>query len=70
VQRYPDDFVMALSLFLAHWIAPSVTKGEPPQAGDAGAPALQVQIAIAKAAAANEEQPDEPPNSEFERDRG
>lgn len=66
---FPDDFKMALSFRLAHYIAPRLTKGDPFKMGDRAMRMYEFEINRAKATAFNEEQPDELPESEFVRFR-
>ncbi len=68
VLQYPDDFVMAFSFRLAFYMANRL------QAGDAKIKksmweSYQVELSNARCNAANEEQPDEEPPSEFVRAR-
>lgn len=63
--RYPADFVMALSLLLAAYIAPSVTAGDPFKLGERAYRLYVQSIAKARANAFNEQQDEEPPQSEF-----
>jgi hypothetical protein len=69
-ERFPVDFVLALSFRLAHYIAPRVTGGDPFQLGKRALELYQVEIAKAQAAASHEEQPEEEPDSQFGRFRG
>lgn len=66
---YPPDFQIAFSYRLAAYIAPRLAKGDPFKLGDAAMQKYDMEISRAKAASANEEQPDELPVSEFERSR-
>lgn len=68
--RYPPDFVMALSLRLAAYIAPRITAGDPFKMGARALQLYMQQIMTADATASNEEQIDIAPESEFIRDRG
>lgn len=63
--RYPADFVMALSLLLASYIAPSVTSGDPFKLGQRSFTLYLQSIDKARANALNEQQDEEPPESEF-----
>lgn len=63
--RYPSDFVLAFSYFLAHLAAPSLTGGDPFKLGDRAYKFYGLEIESAKANALNEEQPDVMPESEF-----
>jgi len=67
--RFPPDFIMALSALLAFTIAPRIAKGDPFKLGDRAYNIYQVKLAEAKASAANEEVPDQTPESEFIRER-
>lgn len=62
---YPDDFVMALSLLLASYIAPRLTGGDPFKVGERALKLYEFNISSAKSTAVNEEQPEELPDSEF-----
>jgi hypothetical protein len=64
VARFSPAFVAALAYKLAAAIAPQVTGGDPYKLGLRALQRYAMQIAEAKAAAANEEQPDLPPESE------
>lgn len=68
-ERYPADFVMAMSLLLAHYIAPKVTAGDPFKLGARAFQLYQMEIINAQAGAVNEEQLEEAPESEFIRAR-
>lgn len=57
-QRFPSDFALALSYYLAHLIAPRLTAGDPYKLGDRAYQLYQVQITRAAANSANEERPD------------
>ena len=67
--RYPADFVIALSLKLAFMIAPRLSKGDPFKIKQELQREYLMSIGMAKAAAFNEEQADEEPDSEFIRIR-
>lgn len=66
---YKPDFITAFSLMLASFIAPVVTGGDPFQMGRRALQLYQYAITKAQANAANEEQPDQLPESEFVRIR-
>lgn len=66
---FPDDFKMALSFRLAHYIAPRITKGDPFGMGKRAMDMYLFEINRAKATAFNEEQAAELPESEFVRFR-
>ncbi len=63
------DFKLAFSFKLAHLVAPELTGGDPFKLGDRAKENYIEQISNAKANAGNEEQPDNEPNSCFERAR-
>lgn len=67
--RYPADFIMALSLRLAVYIAPRLTAGDPFKMGDRARALYTQEISKAAANAENEENPDQRPDSEFIRAR-
>lgn len=67
--RYPEDFKMALSFLLAFYIAPRLTQGDPFKLGQRAYQMYKAEVAGAQDTAANEEQPDEQPQSEFMRAR-
>jgi hypothetical protein len=69
VIRFPPDFAMALSFLIAMYIAPRLTAGDPFKMGERAAKMYEFHSQNAKANAANEEQPDQPPESEFIRAR-
>lgn len=62
---YPPDFIMAFSLLLAHYIAPRVTSGDPFKLGPRAYALYQKAWDKATANDLSEDQPDEPPQSEF-----
>jgi hypothetical protein len=68
-QRFPDDFVLALSYKLAAVMAPRLTSGDPFKLGVLAANAYDRFIKIAAANSYNEEQQDEVVESEFVRYR-
>jgi hypothetical protein len=67
--RYPGDYVMALSLRLASYIAPRLTKGDPFKLGERALQLHQLESMKAMQSAHVEEQNEETPASEFERSR-
>jgi len=67
--RYPTDFMMAVSFRLASYIAPALTGGDPFKLGARAYQAYQMEIGMARANSKNEEQVDEEPESEFTRSR-
>lgn len=69
VVRFPPDFSMALSFLVAMYAAPRLTAGDPFKLSDRSAKMYEFHMNNAKANAANEEQPDQPPESEFIRAR-
>jgi|SRR6185312_2525774 len=62
---FPDDFVMALSLRLAVYIAPRITAGDPFKMGDKAAALYQGELSKAQATAINEGQVTPQPESEI-----
>lgn len=68
-QFYPPPVIMAFSLYLAHLMAPRVTGGDPFKLGARALGLYDVEINNAIVKAFNEEQTEEPPESEFIRDR-
>jgi hypothetical protein len=68
-ERFPSDFVLALSLKLAYHIAPRLSKGDPFKVKQELQKEYLQSIYMAKASALNEEQPDEEPESQFIRFR-
>lgn len=68
-QRFPDDFVLALSYRLAVYIAPRLSKGDPFNIQQRLIRLYLQELSQAQAASGNEGVPDEEPNSEFERSR-
>ena len=69
VLRFPSDFVMALSFLLAWLTAPRLAGGDPFKLAQRALQLYEVELSKARAMAAGEEQPEEPPASEFERMR-
>ena len=69
IEIFPDDYAIALSYLLAHYIAPSVTSGDPFKLKKDVMDLYMYEISKSKAAAKNEEQPDVEPDSEFIRAR-
>lgn len=67
--RWPIDLVLAGSLLLASYIAPSVTDGDPFKLGERAMRLYVVSKTKAEANALNEEQAEEDPESEFTRGR-
>lgn len=68
-QFYPPDFVMAFSLYMAHLMAPRLTGGDPYKLGQRALGLYDLEINRAVKNAFNEQQIEEPPESEFIRDR-
>ncbi len=66
---YPPDFILALSLRIAAYVAPRLAKGDPFGLRKQALDLYNIELSRAKAASANEEQRDELPYSEFERGR-
>ena len=69
VVRFPADFVNALALRVAAYIAPKLTAGDPFKLGERALQLYLREISNAQANAANEEQAEEPVESEFIRGR-
>lgn len=67
--RYSPDFALALSLRLAVYAAPQLTKGDPFKLGDRAMNLYLQAISRAQANAANEQQPAEDPDAESIRAR-
>ncbi len=65
VENYSSDFVIALSLRLAAYIAPRLTAGDPFKMGERALKLYLYELQIARANAIGEEQPDRPIESEF-----
>ena len=63
--RFPPDFVMALSLRLAHYIAPALTGGDPFKLGDRALQLYGMEISQAMARASMEETYERPAESEW-----
>ena len=67
--RFPSDFAIALSYKLAYLIAPRLSRGDPFKMKQDLQREYMMAISMAKAAAFNEEQSDQEPESEFMRIR-
>lgn len=67
--RYPSDFTMAFSYLIAYTVAPRLTKGDPFKLQRSVLGLFFQEVSAARAAAANEEQLDEQPDSQFIRER-
>lgn len=67
--RFSCDFVLALSFRLALYVVPRLAKGDPFQLRRSISAQYLQEISMAQASAANEEQPDTEPESEFIRAR-
>lgn len=63
--RWPPDFTMAFTYLLAFLAAPSITRGDQFKLGQTAGQMYKMEIANAKANAANEEGDDVQPESEF-----
>jgi len=63
------DFVMAFSFKLAHYMAPSLTAGDPFKLGDRASQNYELEISQARSNAFNEEQPSSSYESEYTRSR-
>jgi len=68
-QVYPAYFAKALAWQLAFDIAPSLTGGDPFNLQARAKREAMETLGMAKMIAANEEQPDEEPDSDFELER-
>lgn len=66
---FTEDFVLALSLRIAAYIAPRITGGDPFKMGARAMQMYLVELSVARASALNEEQSEEDPQSEFIRAR-
>ena len=62
---YDQDYIMMLTLLLAAYIAPRVTAGDPFKLGSRAYDLYILSKTKAEAAAMNEQQDEEPPESEF-----
>lgn len=69
VEKYPDDFVLALSLRLAAYAAPKICREDPFGMRDKAFSMYQREIAMAQNNGFNEESREEDPASELERAR-
>lgn len=69
VAVYPDDFVMAMSLRLAAYIAPSISGGDPFGMRKGALELYVYELSRAQANIQNEQQPDPEPDSIFIRTR-
>lgn len=69
VEFYPPDFKTLLAYKLAGYIVPLLSAGDPSKIRDSMAALYQMKRGEVMAAARNEEQPEEPPESEFVRGR-
>jgi len=67
--KFDADFVMALSFRLAVYLAPRVTGGDPFKLQNRMMSLYVAEMAKAQGTSSHEEQPDEPPESEFIRAR-
>lgn len=63
--RWPSDFLWAVSYRKAMYAAPALTKGDPTQLGERCTFFFNLSNRKAQANAANEEQPDQEPDSEL-----
>lgn len=62
---YPPDFVQAVALKLATWIAPQVTGGDPAKLGSRAFALYREQLELAQVNAVLEESQDQAPDSDF-----
>lgn len=69
VSKYPDDFVLALSLRLANYIAPQITGQDLGKMGQRAMELYRIEVMAAMNANHNEQQEEEDPASELERSR-
>ncbi len=69
VSQFPADFIMALSLRIAAYIAPRVTGGDPFKLGDRALQLYRFELDKAESSGTTEVQDDELPDSEFIRVR-
>lgn len=67
--QYPDDFVLALSYRLSHYIISGLTTGDTSKRRDNIFKLYLQELSLARMGSYNEEQPDELPDSEFIRVR-
>lgn len=67
--KYPPDFIMALSFRLAAYIAPRLTSGDPFKLGDRAMQMYSIEISKAAANSVNEQQAEEEVESELIRAR-
>lgn len=65
LQFWPQDVTMAISLLLAHYLAPELTTGDPFKLGERAFRLYVVRIESAADKAFNEQQDEETPESEF-----
>lgn len=67
--KMTPDFIMAFSFKLAHYMAPSLTAGDPFKLGERASQNYEIEISQARSNAFNEEQPGSSVESEFTRSR-
>lgn len=65
IERWPADFVLAVSFRLGGYSAPLITGADPFKMGPRALQMYEIEIAKAKANAGNEEQPDDAPDCEM-----
>jgi hypothetical protein len=65
VERFSPDFILALSMRLAVYVAPRLTGGDPFKIGQRAMSLYMAEIGLAQASATGEEQPEQQPDSEF-----
>jgi len=68
-QRFPPDFILALSFRMAVYAAPRLTGGDPFKMGDRAARLYMNEISMAQSSASNESVPDQLPDAETIRAR-
>ena len=69
VSRFTDDFVMAMSLRLAAYIAPRLTGGDPFKVGERAMRLYTYEVGLAAANSENEQQREQEPEAELIRAR-
>ncbi len=69
IERWPADFVLAFSFRLACYIAPLITGADPFKMGTRAMQLYGIEVVRAEANAANEEQNEEAPDSEYTNSR-
>lgn len=67
--QWPEDFAIAFSFRLSAYIVQRITGGDPFKLKDEAMKSYQIELSLARANSADEEQPEEEPESEFIRAR-